>query len=238
MKFLKENDINSIRDVAITLLNFPITPNKMFPFFCSHPFSNCIATYIQSETENKLIPLKLTEEDDYKKWINFMEEEINKWELNDFFININKPYLLTFLKYTKPYMTKSTFSEYLEYCWVIEENPNDDVNCSIPTLIKWFKEADKTILMDKDEYEIYTTLPDNFNIYRGVAVGRNPKGISWTNDYKTAEWFAHRYDKTDKKGYIETLTIKKEDVLAYFNSRNEKEIVLDITNYRNKIIKL
>lgn len=238
MKFKRENDIENIRLVALNLLNLPIIPIKGFPFFCSHPFTNSIPMFIPGEGKNTYISLNLSDKDDYKKWINFMEEEINTWDLNDFFMRINKPYLLTFLKYTSKYMTKSTFSEYLEYCWVVEENPNDDINCPISTIIKWFKEADKTILMDEDEYKIYITLPDNFEIYRGVAVGRNPKGISWTNDFKMAEWFAHRYDRTDKKGYIEKLTIKKEDVLAYFNSRNEKEIVLDITNYKNKIIKL
>jgi Cys-tRNA synthase (O-phospho-L-seryl-tRNA:Cys-tRNA synthase) len=79
--------------------------------------------------------------------------------------------------------------------------------------------------MTEEDYEVYQSLPETFTIYRGVAVGRNPKGLSWTQNLETARWFAHRFDREDKKGYIQMGMAKKEDVLAYFNTRNEDEIV-------------
>ena len=44
--------------------------------------------------------------------------------------------------------------------------------------------------MQEKDYEVYKSFPDTFNIYRGVAVGRNPKGLSWTQNLETAKWFA------------------------------------------------
>jgi hypothetical protein len=88
-----------------------------------------------------------------------------------------------------------------------------------------FKKCDKKYLMTDEDYQVYEQLPETFTIYRGVAVGRNPKGLSWTQNLETAKWFAHRFDQKDKKGYIQIGTAKKENVLAYFNTRNEDEIV-------------
>lgn len=62
---------------------------------------------------------------------------------------------------------------------------------------------------------------------RGVAVHRNPEGISWTQDLKTAQWFAQRFDSHKLQGYVRTGIIDKKHILAYFDDRGEKEIVVD-----------
>ena len=86
------------------------------------------------------------------------------------------------------------------------------------------------------------------NIYRGF--GQNPddeinreQGMSWTLSYEKAEEFAKRFitdigteldrdEEADIKPMIAEAVCKKEDVIAYFNSRDEQEIVIDPANVR------
>ena len=161
-----------------------------------------------------------------------MEKAINEWDVSKLFAMTNEPYRLTMLKYTKEYMDIETFSNCLEYAWVSSENPNGDVNCHLPEIIRWFKTANKKYLMDEEDYKVWANLPETITVYRGVAIGRKANGLSWTPDYKKAEWFAHRYDTEKKKGYVKKATIPKEYTLAYFNTRNEDEIVVDISKIR------
>ena len=76
-------------------------------------------------------------------------------------------------------------------------------------LIRWFKAADKQILMDKDEYEAYQMLPNTVDIYRGIASKSNLNGISWTTNFETAKWFANRWNKN---GYVVKAKIFKNNV--------------------------
>ena len=81
--------------------------------------------------------------------------------------------------------------------------------------------------MGQEDLAVFHQFPEEINIYRGVAVYRNPDGISWTMDSKTAEWFAHRFDTGKQHGYVRTGMIDKRHILAYFDERGEKEIVID-----------
>ena len=151
---------------------------------------------------------------------------------------IRNPYRLTFLKHCEHYLSLKDLSELLANAWVSTENPNQDANCSISYLTKLFKKCNKEFLMTEEDYEVYKSLPDEFIIYRGVAVKRNPNGLSWTKDLEKAKWFASRFDTSDKKGYIQSTIAKKENVLAYFNTRNEKEIVYNANKSKINIIDL
>jgi hypothetical protein len=139
---------------------------------------------------------------------------------------IRTPYHLTFLKYCEPYLSPKDLAELFADAWVSSENPNQDVNCPISYLVKMFEKCDKKYLMTEEDYQIYESLPETFTIYRGVAVGRNPQGLSWTQSLEKAEWFAHRFDKPGgQQGYVQMCIAKKSRVLAYFNTRGEDEIV-------------
>lgn len=48
----------------------------------------------------------------------------------------------------------------------------------------------------------------------------------------TAEWFMNRYKGEDN--HILKATVKKENCFAYFNSRGENEIVVDVNNLSTK----
>lgn len=80
--------------------------------------------------------------------------------------------------------------------------------------------------MDEEDRADFEELPDRVKIYRGVTeYNQNMvKGLSWTLDRKVAEWFAHRFMS---KGHVYAATILKKDILAYYDGRNEQEVVVD-----------
>ena len=84
------------------------------------------------------------------------------------------------------------------------------------------------------------------NIYRGYVDGLDSEdseyieedrdresGISWTLDYNKAEWFARRFlSGGTGHGVVAEAICKPKDVIAYFESRGEKEIVVDPSKIR------
>lgn len=196
----------------------------------SHPFTNSI--YACSKTRI----LILTNPEDYNEWEDKLFNLIDRTELvTKLFFLINKPYLLTVLKFVKPYLSLTDFSNLLSYAWTSSENPNKDVNVSVNTLIKWFEEADKLSLMDKEEYITYQNLPNELILYRGIDSKSNPKGISWTRNLETAKWFANRFSTSNN--YILKAKITKKDMLCYFSSRNEDEIIVNTQNIKTEKIR-
>lgn len=124
-------------------------------------------------------------------------------------------------------MSLKDFSNYFAHAWVTAENPNMDVNCSLRYLVSCFRYCDKKELMVEEDYQFFQQLPDEVRVYRGVTPGHNPKGLSWTLNYEKAAWFSRRFETENEKGYILTAIANKKDILAYFNTRNEDEVVCD-----------
>lgn len=226
-----DTNLDKIKEISKSLLNVEIVEDikSPIPFLVQHPFTNSaiVSDRNNHKQDGKKTSdmLNLFEKEGRKRWINNMTNVIDESNsVNKILFMINKPYRLTFLKYTKDYMSKKDFAETLAYAYTTEENPNSDVNVPVKLLIKWFKEADKKYLMTEEDYSVWKNLPEAFTVYRGVSVGRVDKGISWTRDKSEAEWFANRFGK----GHILELQITKDMALAYFDIRNEKEVVVDI----------
>ena len=80
--------------------------------------------------------------------------------------------------------------------------------------------------MDKEELQVYEELPDLVTVYRGVTPynAKRVKGLSWTLDRDTAEWFAHRYRS---HGQVYQAQIEKAHIHAIFLGRNEAEVIGD-----------
>ena len=196
----------------------------------SHPFTNSIHACSKTRI------LNLTSPKDYNEWESKLFNLIDRTEsVIKLFFLVNKPYLLTVLKFVKPYLSLADFSNILSYAWTLSENPNKDVNVNINTLIKWFKEADKLSLMDKEEYITYQNLPNELVLYRGISTKSNPKGISWTRNLETAKWFANRFSISNN--YILKAKVTKKDILCYFNSRNEDEVIINTKNIKAEKIR-
>jgi hypothetical protein len=63
----------------------------------------------------------------------------------------------------------------------LTENPNRDSNLSLTAATWWVKAADPMYLMSEEEREVYNSF-ENAAVYSGVAVGRNPMGLLWTDN--------------------------------------------------------
>lgn len=92
----------------------------------------------------------------------------------------------------------------------------------------------RQFLMTAAERRKLDGMPDEFPVYRGF-IGKRGMGLSWTTDRAKAEWFARRFAALTHLGQPRLMEgkAKKQDVLAYFNGRKEKEVVIDPAKIRS-----
>jgi hypothetical protein len=103
---------------------------------------------------------------------------------------------------------------------------------STQELIKTFfnsERPDKLHIMTDEERLEFDSLPNEIEIYRGCSEYEIKSGkfrFSWTTKKSVAQFFAKR-SKTMHgiKNSVVSRLIKKEEVFAYFNRRNEFEII-------------
>lgn len=234
---LKKTNLTEVKEIFKDLL-FVVPIEPQIADICCHPFTQSSITPKVSITDDNMFKIEndywnLKKTEDYNEWTNYICNQIDEFkDIYHLFYYINTPYRLVALKYSKDFLNLEDFSKLLEYCWTTSENPNDDINVSINELIKYFKKADKHIIMKKEEYKVWEELPDEFVIYRGISNYHNPKGLSWTRNKDVAEWFMNRWNNPNN--YLLQATVKKEDCLCYFNGRNEDEIVVDSRHIKPK----
>ena len=94
------------------------------------------------------------------------------------------------------------------------------------------KQPNREKLMNYDEIRYLTSLPEQVNIYRGMTeqeLKTKNYGISWTLKKEVAEFFANSYPRNfstnEMKKVVYEMTIKKNDIVAFFNDRDEFEII-------------
>ena len=215
--------LDKIKETAIAMLWLPIEESEFSPLIVNHPFIESGMIGYQGEMKNIL------EDETAKKDILMRYQEMlqNAKSLDTIFLLIRKPYRFVFLKFIEGYLDLDEFSQWLGYVWTDSENPSQDVNVSLQEAVKMFQRANKKCLMTDEEFAFFQNLPDEFTVYRGVATGRNPHGLSWTNKLATAVWFSERWDSS---GIIRKGRVKKKFVLAYFNRRDENELVISDRN--------
>jgi len=93
------------------------------------------------------------------------------------------------------------------------------------------KRKNREYIMSSYERRYFKSLPDDFTIYRGYSHYR-AIGWSWTLIKKKAIWFAKRFAHSEKDApTVLTGSVKKADVIAYFSSRKEREIIVDAEKF-------
>ena len=231
-------DLDKCKDIALMLFDaLPIKTHPVYSFLLgSHVF-----------IKEKFYPyhgriVDITTNDAIRA------ECINQWKtaimdtesVEDLFCLVQEKYQLTFMSYIRSYVDNTTFSKLLHDAWIYAENGNQDVNVDIPEIISWFKEADKAALMSKEDYAYYKKLPQVITIYRGVSQNGTYYGMSWTDNQEKAKWFRNRFDgyMEDAPTYLLTTNISKDDILAYFNDRDEHELVVDIEAIKDSIVEI
>lgn len=222
----KHTDLDGVKQVASALLFTDIEKTKYSPMVVQHPFTNTGVTAISVEGSFRLLNL-LENPEDLNIWRQSMRQQIDNVETPyQIYSLINSPYALTFLRFSEPYLSKEDFSSILADAWMMSEYANRDANVSKERLVSMFKQADRAKLMNKMERTRLDALEDPVTVYRGVTSynAQNVRALSWTLDYDTAVWFAHRFGED---GMVYQAQIKKEHIFALLTGRNESEVVLD-----------
>lgn len=218
-------DLNKVKWVAKQLAMIEPTLTEFSPVIVQHPFTSSGMVAAPSNDGIKLVDITSSKED-LKAWQNFMKAQIDEAKsAYHIYMMTNKPYSMTFLKFAKPHLSQKDYSEILSDAWIRSENPNLDNNFTQKELVKMFKDADPKILMDAEEQQRLSELESSVTIYRGVTPynAEHIKALSWTLDYNTAEWFAHRFGE---EGTVYEAQIPKEHILAVFNGRGESEVIV------------
>lgn len=88
------------------------------------------------------------------------------------------------------------------------------------------------LMMNDADKAIFNKLPNTLSIYRGADENAPGQGWSWSLSEKVARFFAKRFYKS--------VVIKgectKKDVIAYFNGRNEQEILIPYNKVKNVVV--
>lgn len=222
----RKTDLDGVKSVAKGLVMVDIHLTEYSPVVVQHPFTSSGVTAAPSEDGLRLLDITKNE-DDLRAWQGYMKGLIdNSTNAYQIYMMVNKPYALAFLSLSESHLSKNDFSEILADAWIRSETPNLDKNFVKNDLVAMFKKADKAVLMDGEEREQFDDFDDTITVYRGVTSynAKNIRALSWTTDYKTAEWFAHRFDED---GTVYEAQISKEHILAFFNGRNESEVIVD-----------
>lgn len=167
----------------------------------------------------------------FTNWaISSKEEEVRRLVAeNDWYsvmlMHTSTSQLDAFQKYAR-HMDDKNYWRCLELAWTSQEQvwPKRKV------FLAYFQSCrpGREHLMSASERRTLLKMPNTFRIYRGF-IGRKGAGLSWTVDRSKAEWFARRFSVLAHLGVPWVLegTVRKKDVLAYFNGRKEKEVVVD-----------
>lgn len=220
---MKETDLASIKSVAKMLLYVDFKIDERVPFIIHHPFFQNTTFFYREE--GSIHCLDLTKPAEYSRAIEAVTKAIE--EVTDFaslYSLIKPPYWAVFFQFVQTYLSVSDYSTFLAHLWVHMEFPNRDADVKPYEMIRYFKKADKGLLMNAEELQFYKNLPDEILVYRGIGDGGSIKALSWTVDVHTAEWFSKRFSQSPR---VYRAKIKKQDVLAYFEGKGEDELVVD-----------
>ena len=223
----KETDLEEVKRIASLFLWLPPHETEFAPVIVKHPFTDCGMVVLRNSRQEPETVNILESESALSCWREEIGKRIKQAKsVQEIYPLVTKSYAFAFLKYTAEYLSKKDLSEILSMAWVNSECPNLDQNLSQRQKLELFKAADPIYLMDASEREKLERLEEDVTVYRGVTsyTAKNIRALSWTLDYETADWFAHRYGK---EGRVYQARINKENIYALFNGAGEWEVIVD-----------
>lgn len=230
-RFLKITNLDKVKDVAITLLHCPVITNDRFSFIVSHPFASSSTVPVQDSNSLEFVDI-VNDSKGKELWISQMVEKIqNSNSLISLLMLINKPYYFAFIKFAHKFLSEKDLANLLSYCWTSVEYSNDDANLTTGEMISLMKSVNPQYLMTEEDYEVFKKFNKTVTVYRGVTMYNEDKihnAISWTLDTNTARFFADRF-KTGGKIY--KAEVRSSEIVAYFNTRDEKEVIVWPTKF-------
>lgn len=226
---IEKTDLAYASAIAKQMARFDPIVDKEFPFIVAHPFTD--SAYFYDGTS--LIDIT-KDEDSFNKFVERCDRIIQKTDkYSSYSTVITKPFRSWFLKLTKDHISVEDMSLYLKSLWISTDTVNVDRFISKKEYVSLFQEADPKVLMSPEEYKVFTNLPDEIELYRGVntATKHPVRALSWSRNLKKAEWFANRLVSETDAGAVYKTTIKKKDALAYFSL--EDEVVVNFTHLKD-----
>lgn len=227
MRHKEQTDLPAIKVLARALLHSEPEETEFSPMIVHHPFTTSGIVGLKDGEGNLRIGNIVENPEDRTEWQKQMEKIIDgsKNALSIYHL-IEKPYVLGFLKYAAPSLSKADYSSILADAWIRSEQPNHDPNLPQSRLLDMFRAADPKLLMDDEERERLDSLEDTVTVYRGVHSAKSDgvHAMSWTLDKDTAAWFASRYGR---QGKVFEAKIEKKHICALFLGRNESEVIVD-----------
>jgi hypothetical protein len=179
-----------------------------------HPLlrmSSASATAINDEYQRRLDSIHQSFRD--KDWISFLD-------------TFEAPYQLLAFAVVSEQMTDIEYWETLRFVWMSTENPFQCLGHCVRLFSS--RRAGRDRLMSDQDRATLDGLPEKLTIYRGYSVNfQNKKGISWTLKSEVAHRLGGRRGRymANEQAEIREETVKKEDIVAYMNFRNEEEII-------------
>lgn len=159
----------------------------------------------------------------YKSKKKYIRKYTEEKDINAFMNVIERPYRVPMVmsvlrSWWNP--TKQEYWDVISWIWQDTECVYENLDTWIELMTLEFSEPQ--LMMNDKEKEVYDNLPEIVRVYRG---GVDDKGLSWSLSREKAEWFANRFDY----GYeVFEKEIKKSDILAYLNGRQEQEIICNV----------
>lgn len=124
-------------------------------------------------------------------------------------------------------VSAGTFYVHLPMLWVMSDPDDTD-----PRFLKVWKTARarnrrvNSYVTDNSQYRL--PQGDLLDIYRGQMNDDGKYGISWTLDYRVALKFAKgAWYRCPMPGIVYVSQVRRKNVLAYLNGRNEQEVIID-----------
>ena len=162
----------------------------------------------------------------YNNQLKRKQERLKEFENNNEFESylflIEKPFRLIFfselVKQNKIKKLSKKYWKILSSLWTGSENifQNKDL---WNDLLK--DKTNANYFMSKSDLKFFNSLENEFIVYRRYSQWEN--GYSYTLDKEKAVWFSERFGQN---GIVKERWVRKEDVFAFTNSRDEKEIIL------------
>lgn len=137
-----------------------------------------------------------------------------------------RPYRIELFLSFKDQLLDAEYWEMLRWLWVDSEN----IWKNRKTWVDLLASHRSGSFMDEEDLETFKGLPEKLVIYRGFMPRKNKNGLSWTLSEGKAQWFADRF--AGWRGEVASRRIKRSEVFAYIDSRDEEEIIVLPRNRR------
>jgi hypothetical protein len=172
----------------------------------------------------------------YNRSLELKREQIEEWEKEGkwasiLFVYIERPYRLEYLNHYSADMPDDVYWDLVGDVWTDSENIwqhldewREAFSSDRPGREHLMVSEANDELADERSY--LDSLPDIIKVYRGTSAPDSiGSGLSWTLDRDKALFFAKRLKLRGQTARIISGKVRKENVIAFFDRREEKEIV-------------